>query len=130
MIKDRISSNPRNLEKMKVRPSRPTCDNGEGNITKYKARIVAKGFLQIPRCNFNPLFISTSVFCTTTFCMLLSLVAHQDWKLHQVNIVGAYLRGELDEEIYIEVPEGVVEPGKEGWFWKLLRALYGLKQAG
>ena len=43
---------------------------------------------------------------------------------------GAFLQGELDEEIYMKPPEGVVVPGKEGWLWKLLHVIYGLKQAG
>ena len=55
---------------------------------------------------------------------------HEDWELHQVDIVGAYLQGDLNEEIYMEVLEGVKEKGKEGWCWKLMKALYGLKQVG
>ncbi|KAJ3476999.1 hypothetical protein NLI96_g10770 [Meripilus lineatus] len=106
--------------------------DGEGKIDKFKVRIVAKGFSQVPGRDFNPLFVSSSVFRTTTLRTLLSLVAHEDWEIHQVDVVGAYLQGDLDEEIYMEVPEGVEEEGKtEGtWWWKLLKALYGLKQAG
>ena len=104
--------------------------DGQGNITKFKARIVAKGFSQVPGRDFNPLFISSSVFRTTTFRTLMSLVAHEDWKIHQVDVVGAYLQGNLDEEIYMEVPKGIKEKGKENWCWKLVKALYGLKQAG
>jgi hypothetical protein len=44
--------------------------------------------------------------------------------------VGAYLKGELDEEIYMELPDGAKYPGKEGWVWRLKKPLYGLKQAG
>ncbi|PSS05348.1 hypothetical protein PHLCEN_2v3935 [Hermanssonia centrifuga] len=60
----------------------------------------------------------------------MSFVANQDWELHQVDVVGAYLQGDLDEEIYMKLPEGIKEPGKEGWCWRLKKALYGLKQSG
>ena len=102
--------------------------DGDGNIVKLKARIVAKGFDQVPGQDYELTFASVAKF--TTLRMLLSIVAHEDWELHQVDVVGAYLQGDLDEEIYMEVPEGVKEKGKEGWYWKLTKALYGLKQAG
>ena len=60
----------------------------------------------------------------------MSLAAHEDWELHQVDVVGAYLQGDLDEEIYMEVPKGVNVEGKEGWCWRLRKSLYGLKQSG
>ena len=82
----------------------------------------------MPEKNFSEMFSSVAKF--TTLCMLLTLIAHLDLKLHQVDVVGAYLQGSLDEEIYMEVPEGVREEGKEGWYWKLKKLLYGLKQAG
>ena len=61
---------------------------------------------------------------------LLSIVAHEDLALHQIDIVSAYLQSDLDEEIYMLVPEGIQVEGKEGWYWKLKKAIYGLKQAG
>lgn len=82
--------------------------DGDGRITKYKARIVAKGFSQVPGEDFTETFSSVAKFTT----------------------LRAFLRGDLDEEIYMDVPEGVREEGKKGWRWKLLKALYGLKQAG
>ena len=51
-------------------------------------------------------------------------------ELHQVDIVGAYLQGDLDEEIYMKVPDGLAEKYGNGQkFWRLRKALYGLKQA-
>ena len=102
--------------------------DGNGNIMKLKARIVAKGFNQVPGQDYELTFASVAKF--TTLCMLLLIVAHEDWELHQVDVVGAYLQGDLKEEIYMEVLEGVKEKGKEGWYWQLMKALYGLKQAG
>ena len=42
----------------------------------------------------------------------------------------AYLHGVLEEEIYMEQPEGFVEKGEEDKVCRLVRSLYGLKQAG
>ena len=102
--------------------------DGDGNIIKLKAQIVAKGFDQVPGQDYELTFASIAKF--TTLRTLLSIVTHEDWELHQVDVVGAYLQGDLKEEIYMEVPEGVKEKGKSGWFWRLKKVLYGLKQAG
>ena len=87
-----------------------------------------KGFSQVPGEDFTETFSSVAKF--TTLQAFLSIVAHEDLELHQIDMVSAYLRGDLDKEIYMEVPKGVREEGKEGWQWKLLKAIYGLKQAG
>ncbi len=86
--------------------------DGNGNLAKFKAQIVARGCLQVPGHDYNPLFVSSSVFWFTTLCAFMSFVADQDWELHQVDVVGAYLQGDLDEEIYMKVPEGIKEPGR------------------
>ena len=63
--------------------------------------------------------------------MLISLCAHYGWELHHMDVKSAYLNGDLEEEIYMEQPDGVPrEKGKEDWVWRLHKALYGLKQAG
>ncbi len=81
-----------------------------------------------PERTFIQTFASVARF--TTLRTLLAVVAHEGWELHQVDVVAAYLQGTLDEEIYMEVPEGVNVKGKEGFVWKLKKAIYGLKQAG
>ena len=63
--------------------------------------------------------------------IFLALTAFLNLKLHQVNVVGAYLQGDLDEEIYMKVPDGLAEKYGSGQkFWRLKKALYRLKQAG
>jgi len=99
--------------------------DGHGNQVKFKARIVAKGFSQVPGEDFTEMFSSIAKFMT-----LLALAAFLDFEIHQVDVVAAYLQGELDEDIYIEVPEGVEKLDSGGHYWRLKRALYRLKQAG
>jgi len=60
----------------------------------------------------------------------LALSAYLDFEIHQVDVVAAYLQGDLDEEIYMEVPKGVEHLESGGHYWRLWKALYGLKQAG
>ena len=101
--------------------------DGHGNRVKFKARIVAKGFSQVPGEDFTETFSSVAKF--NTLQIFLTLAAFMDYEIHQVDVVTAYLRGNLDEEIYMRVPDGVEKLGS-GRFWLLKKALYGLKQAG
>ena len=61
--------------------------------------------------------------------MLLALAALEDWHIHQMDVKSAFLNGLLDEEIYMEQPQGFVTPDSETKVCHLLKAIYGLKQA-
>ncbi|PIL36553.1 hypothetical protein GSI_00242 [Ganoderma sinense ZZ0214-1] len=60
----------------------------------------------------------------------MALAALEDWHISGLDVHSAYLYGKLDEEIYLEQPEGFRIPGSEHKVFRLKRALYGLKQAG
>lgn len=60
---------------------------------------------------------------------LLALAAKQGWLVYQFDVKSAFLNGELEEEVYVNQPEGFVVCGKEEHVYKLRKALYGLKQA-
>ena len=105
-----------------------TKRDGDGNVVKYKARIVAKGYSQIPGQDFEHTF--SSVARLTTLRTLLALSARENWELHQVDVVGAYLQGDLGEELYVEPPDGIRTKNDDQRLWRLRRPLYGLKQAG
>jgi len=62
--------------------------------------------------------------------LLLAVAALEDLDIQSVDVKTACLYGDLDEEIYMEQPEGFKLPGKENSVWRLRKALYGLKQAG
>ena len=65
----------------------------------------------------------------TTIRVLLSLAASHGLLVHQMDVKTAFLNGELEEEIYMDQPDGFVVKGEETKVCKLLKSLYGLKQA-
>ena len=65
----------------------------------------------------------------TSIRMLIALAVVYSLESHQMDVKTTFLNGELEEEIYIEQPEGFVVPGKENKVCKLNKSLYGLRQA-
>ena len=61
--------------------------------------------------------------------MLLAIAAQKGWKICQLDVKSAFLNGFLEEEIYVEQPEGFLVKGHEDKVYLLKKALYGLKQA-
>jgi hypothetical protein len=60
--------------------------------------------------------------------MIISLVASMGWRLHQMDVKTSFLNGEIEEEVYIEQPDGFVIH-EESHVCRLKKALYVLKQA-
>jgi hypothetical protein len=100
--------------------------DGNGNITRYKIRIVARGFMQHEGVDYNEVF--APVASIKSVQIIIALAAKYNLELDQMDVTGAYLNGMLDEEIYLTPPEG--SDVKPGHCWRLKRSLYGLKQAG
>jgi hypothetical protein len=65
----------------------------------------------------------------TTIRVLFSLAASYGLLVHQMDVKTAVLNGELDEEIYMDQPDGFEVKGEEQKVYKLRKSLYGLKQA-
>lgn len=99
----------------------------DGAMEKFKVHLVTKGFTQVEGVDYNKTFVPVVKF--TSLQMLLALAAEMDLEIHQLNVKTAYLNGILDEELYLEPPEGF-KPSDTTIIWKLNRSLYGLKQAG
>lgn len=65
----------------------------------------------------------------TSLRLLLTIAAEQDLEIRQFDIATAFLNGHLDEEIYVEQPEGFITAGNSKLVCKLNRSLYGLTQS-
>ncbi|KAJ0124118.1 Uncharacterized protein HZ326_31466, partial [Fusarium oxysporum f. sp. albedinis] len=96
-----------------------------GQVLRYKARFVVRGFEQREGIDFNETF--ASVVKPMSYKMIFAIAAALDLELEQMDVKTAFLYGLVTEEIYVEQPEGFDDGS--GRVCKLLRALYGLKQA-
>ena len=83
----------------------------DGTIDKYKARLVAKGYTQKEDENFFDTY--STVARLTTIRALIFLAASYDLIIYQMDVKTAFLNEELDEEIYMDQPDGFVMKGQE-----------------
>ena len=65
----------------------------------------------------------------TTIISIISLPLVLGWNLYQMDLKTSFLNGEVEEEVYIENPEGFVIHGKESHLCMLNKSLYGLEQS-
>jgi hypothetical protein len=96
-----------------------------GEVTMYKARLTPKGFMQREGINVYETFAATGKY--KSMRIGLSIAAACDYELDQMDVPVAFQQAELEEEVYMELPEGYRD-GKEHLVCKLKKALYGLKQ--
>ena len=101
----------------------------DGQVDKYKARYVAKGYAQVEGIDFFETYAPTCK--PETFRTLLAVAAQKDLHLGQMDVKSAYLHSAIEEEIYLEQPQGFVKRGQNGetLVCKLNKSIYGLKQA-
>jgi hypothetical protein len=116
----------------------------QGQVVKRKARLIVRGFQQVPGTDFTETFAATST--PPTWRLVLALAAILDLEAEQVDFVGAFLNSETDVDLYMELPDGLYEYSlsspqaadllkQAGWdpskdqVILLKKSLYGLKQA-
>ena len=103
-----------------------------GNVIRYKARLVAQGFSQVPGVDYFDTFAPVARLASIR--TVLAFAASEDYETGQIDVKAAYLNGKLteDEVIFMKQAPGFAEVGSDGKVkvLRLRKTLYGLKQAG
>ena len=97
----------------------------KGEITRHKARWVARGYEQVEGIDYHETF--ASVVKPMSYKALFALAAALDWEIEQMDVKTAFLYGDIDEAIYIDQPPGCDDGS--GRVCRLNKTLYGLKQS-
>ena len=98
-----------------------------GKVETFKAQLVAKGYTQKEGFNYEETF--SPVAMIKSIRIFLSIAAHMDYEIWQMDIKTVFLNGSLEETIYMVQPEGFIAKGQEKKVCKLQKSIYRLKQA-
>ena len=104
-----------------------TKHDTKGQVERYKARLVAKGYNQQEGIDFKETLYPVST--KDSLCIIMTIVAHFDLKLHQMDVRKNFLNEDLVEDVYMSQPTDFKEVGKENIVCKLQKSIYGLKPA-
>ncbi|KAE8889209.1 Retrovirus-related Pol polyprotein from transposon TNT 1-94 [Phytophthora fragariae] len=106
----------------------------KGQVVRYKARLVAKGYSQRHGIDYEETY--SPVAYLNSIRAMLAKCSAEGMEIEQCDVDTAFLYGKLEEEIYMELPEGLREllelaetEGEDDVVCMLLQSLYGLKQA-
>lgn len=100
--------------------------DSEDNI-RYRARLVAKGFMQKKGLDYEETF--SPVVRYATLRLLFALAVKLNLDITHLDVTTAFLNGDLEECIFMQKPEGFPGSKNDGKVLKLKKAIYGLKQS-
>jgi hypothetical protein len=106
--------------------------NKNGEVVRYRARLVAQGFRQREFDSFDPNATFSPVVHKDTLRLFLSVCAAENLSIYQADVKAAFLQAPLEEKIFLRAPPGYDDVDKETGeqvVWELSKAVYGLKQS-
>ncbi|GJW42905.1 putative ribonuclease H-like domain-containing protein [Tanacetum coccineum] len=93
-------------------------------VLKNKARLVARGYLQEERIDFEESFVLVARL--KAICIFIAFAANMNMVFYQMDVKTMFLNGILHEEVYVSQPNGFVDLENPDHVYKLKKALYGL----
>lgn len=99
--------------------------NNCSNTFQYKARLVARGFEQNDLMDLCDIYAPVAKL--STFRLFVSVATKLNLPIFQMDVTGAFLYGNIDETVYLELPEGAFSGNSK--YVKLNKSLYGLKKS-
>ena len=99
----------------------------DGNVETFKSRLLEERYTKKEGIDYEETF--SLVAMLKSIRILLSIAAHYDYEIWQIDVKTAFLNGNLEEEIYMTQSKGFIVKNQEYMVCKLKRSIYGLKQA-
>lgn len=96
---------PQNKQKIEVKWVFKIKYKPNGETTKFKVRLVAKGFLQKPGVDFTNVF--APVARLETVRLVVGITCPKNWEIYQLDVKSAFLNGPLKEEVFVRQPTWV-----------------------
>ncbi|GJS50227.1 calcineurin B-like protein 4 [Tanacetum coccineum] len=132
-IDDKVVKDQRQRDDYDIQDEREDQPNEEekrkadGTVDKYKPRLVIKGFRQREGLDYFDTY--SLVTRITSIRMILAIAALRNLEVHQIDVKKAFLNEDLEEEIYMNQPEGFMAPRLESNVCRLVKSLYDLRKA-
>ncbi|GJV21218.1 zinc finger, CCHC-type containing protein [Tanacetum coccineum] len=98
----------------------------DGTVEKFKVRLVIQGFKQKSRIDYFDTY--APVARISTIRLLIAMTSINSLIIHQMDVKTTFLNGKLEEDVYMNQPQGFIMSGNENKVCKLIKSLYGLKQ--
>jgi transposase InsO family protein len=116
---------PRNIKPITSKWVFKLKKNADGVPERYKARLVARGFLQKAGIDYQETYAPVAKLATIR--TVIAVANQHKMHIHQMDVKTAFLNGKLEEDVFMEIPEGL--DSRPGYVCKLEKSLYGLKQS-
>lgn len=122
-----LTTLPKNKKVIGCKWVMKTKRDAQGDICRYKARLVAQGFSQKYGVDYDEVFAPVVKYVSIR--CVLALANKFDMEIHQMDVKSAYLNSDIDTNIYMKQPTGYIDSKNPELVCKLKKSIYGLKQS-